>query len=121
MSPNQREKKFACSRQEVRHNECVRNLAVSYEGSAEEITLRAPDLTSKGMFINTPNHLPEGAVLRISFQLPRSGFEVQARGEVRYCLAGVGVGIEFVEISPRAQQAIEEEINSNELSPATKI
>jgi hypothetical protein len=120
MSSQQGGKDLTYSRQEVRHNECVQHLAVAYEGSAEEITLHAPDLSSKGMFINTPNHLPEGAVLRVSFQLPHSNFEVLARCEVRYCLPGVGIGVEFVEISPKAQRAIEEEIRTNHLSPARK-
>lgn len=120
MSSNPRGKKLACSRGEVRHNGFVQRLNVIYEGSGEEITLHAPDLTSKGMFINTPNHLPEGAVLQVSFQLPRSRYQVQARGEVRYCLPGVGVGIEFVEISTKAQQAIEEELNASELSVAPR-
>lgn len=119
MSSNQRGKKLA-SRREVRHNECVQRLNVVYEGSGEEITLHAPDLTSKGMFINTPNHLPEGAVLQVTFQLPRSRYQVQARCEVRFCLPGVGVGIEFVEISTEAQQAIEQELDANEVSMAPK-
>lgn len=120
MSSHQGGKELTYSRQEVRYNECVQNLAVICEGSTEEITLRAPDLSSKGMFINTPNHLPEGSVLRVSFQLPRSKYEVQARCEVRYCLPGVGIGIEFVEISPRAQRAIEDEIRTSQLSVARK-
>jgi len=107
-------KEHTFSRQEDRYNGYVRNLAVNYEGSSEEITFHAPDISPRGMFINTPNHLPEGAVLRISFQLPRSNFEVLARCEVRYCLPGVGIGVEFVEISRQAQRAIEEEIQTNE-------
>jgi hypothetical protein len=35
---------------------------------------------------------------------------VKARAEVRYCLAGVGVGVEFIDISPEAQRAISEEM-----------
>jgi hypothetical protein len=103
-------------RREERYNGYVRSLSVIYEGSAEDITFRAPDISPKGMFINTPNHLPEGAVLRVSFLLPRSNFEVLARCEVRYCLPGVGIGVEFVEISREAQRAIEEEIKTNEFS-----
>jgi hypothetical protein len=110
------EKGITVSRQEARYNAYVRSLSVTYEGSVEDITLRAPDISPKGMFINTPNHLPEGAVLKVSFQLPRSNFEVLARCEVRYCLPGVGIGVEFIEISPEAQRAIEDEIQTNELS-----
>ena len=116
MSSNKGGKGFTVSRQEERYHAYVRSLSVTYEGSPEDITLRAPDISSKGMFINTPNHLPEGAVLRVSFQLPRSNFEITARCEVRYCLPGVGIGVEFVEISEEAQRAIEDEIQSLEFS-----
>ncbi len=116
MSPKKNGKNFTFSRQEERYCAYVRSLSVTYEGSPEDITLRAPDISPKGMFINTPNHLPEGAVLRVTFQLPRSNFEILARCEVRYCLPGVGIGVEFVEISPEAQRAIEDEIQTNEFS-----
>jgi hypothetical protein len=118
MSSHKGGKGHTISRQEERYNGYVRSLSVIYEGSSEDITFRAPDISPKGMFINTPNHLPEGAVLRVSFQLPRSNFEVLARCEVRYCLPGVGIGVEFVEISREAQRAIEEEIQTN--LPAAK-
>jgi hypothetical protein len=113
MSSSKGGKGFTYSRQEPRHSAYVRGLSVTYEGSTEDITFRAPDISSKGMFINTPNHIHEGAVLRVSFQLPRSNFEVLARCEVRYSLPGVGIGVEFVEISLEAQRAIEEEIQTN--------
>jgi hypothetical protein len=116
MSPHKGGEGYNFSRQEARYNAYVRSLAVTYEGSTEDITLRAPDISPNGMFINTPNHLPEGAVLRVSFRLPHSNFEVLARCEVRYCLPGVGIGVEFIEISKEAQRAIEEEIQMNEPS-----
>jgi hypothetical protein len=92
----------------------LRDLSVHYEGSSEEIALRSPDISARGMFINTTREMPEGAVLTLRFRLTRSGHEVSARAEVRYCLPGVGVGVEFVEISPEDQQAIEEEIRLSE-------
>jgi len=92
------------------------DLAIVYEGSSREVAVRVPDLSPRGMFINTPYHFPEGAILKISFRLSRSGVEVRARGEVRYCLPGAGVGVEFVDISQEAQRAIEEEITAR--SPA---
>jgi PilZ domain len=104
------------SRAEARHNFHIRGLSVTYEGSTEDITFRAPDISPRGMFINTPSELPEGTVLRVSFRLIHSDFEVVARCEVRYCLPGVGIGVEFVEISEEAKQAIEEEIQAHELA-----
>ena len=88
----------------------LRDLSISYEGHTETINVRTPDISLKGMFINTPNCFPEGAVLKMKFVLTHSGVEVRTRCEVRYCLAGVGIGVEFVEISPEARQAIEQEV-----------
>ena len=88
------------------------DLTILYEGRSQEIATRVPDVSPQGMFINTAIHFPEGAVLKVKFRLTRSNYEVHARGEVRYCLEGVGIGLEFVEISEEAQKAIEEEINA---------
>ncbi|HEY6467919.1 MAG TPA: PilZ domain-containing protein, partial [Candidatus Acidoferrales bacterium] len=69
-----------------------------------------PDISTRGMFINTTRTFPEGAVLNVRFRLALSGCEVHSRAEVRYCLAGVGVGVEFIDISQDSVQAIEREI-----------
>ncbi len=85
-------------------------LHVVYEGHHDRIPLHGPDLSPHGMFINTSYQLPEGAVLQVQFRLSQSNFVVRARCEVRYCLPGVGVGVEFVHISARAQNAIRDAI-----------
>lgn len=97
------------------------DLALVYEGYTEEIPLRVPDLSAKGMFINTHRQFPEGAVLKVRFRLSRSNFEVRARAEVRYCLPGVGIGVEFIEISPETQTAIEKELQMAELGSAPEF
>ena len=86
------------------------DLSVTYEGTAEEITVRPPDLSVQGMFINTPTYFPVGAVLKLRFRLGRSGYQVTTRAEVRYCLEGVGLGVEFVDLPVAARDAIQEEI-----------
>ncbi len=101
--------KFAFRRLFDRYSH-FRALRVIYEGHSESIPLHAPDLSPRGMFINTARELPEGTVVRIQFRLSQSNFLVQARGEVRYCLPGVGVGVEFVHISAQAEDAIEDAI-----------
>jgi hypothetical protein len=63
------------------------------------------------MFINTPNEFPEGAILKLRFRLSRTDVLVRTRCEVRYCLKGVGIGVEFVEAPPEATRAIEKEIS----------
>ena len=97
------------------------DLTVSYEGADGHIHLSGPEISVQGMFINTPAILPEGAVLRVSFQLTRVNFKVAVRCEVRYCLPGVGVGVEFIDLPAAARDAIDQEVASRpELEPSTK-
>jgi len=86
-----------------------RELSIVYEGTSLDIPVRAPDISARGMFINTAQKFPEGAVLRICFRLSRTNRPITARGEVRYCLAGVGIGVEFIGLPEEAQRAIDEE------------
>jgi PilZ domain len=88
----------------------IRQIAVQYEGTEERIISRVPDVSTTGMFINTSRNYVEGAVLNLSFSLALSGVEVRARGEVRYSLPGVGVGVQFVDITDNAIHSIEREI-----------
>ena len=92
----------------VTRHSCCRDLEVEYEGHSGEIEVHAPDISPRGMFINTPRVFPEGSVLKVHFRLGQTGETVFTRGEVRYCLPGVGVGVEFIEISDEAQEAIRE-------------
>ena len=89
------------------------DLEIRYEGRSQAIPTRVPDISPQGMFINTGHRFPEGAVLQVSFRLSRSGYEVKARAEVRYCLEGVGIGVEFVEISDEARSAIRSELRTS--------
>ena len=86
------------------------SISLNYEGHSEEVAARPPDVSTRGMFINTARNFPEGAVLNLKFLLSLSGVEIQTRCEVRYCLKGVGIGVEFVGISPDAVEEIEREI-----------
>jgi hypothetical protein len=101
----------------------IRQIAVQYEGTEERIISRVPDVSTTGMFINTSRTYAEGAVLNLSFCLALSGLEVQARGEVRYTLPGVGVGVQFVDIAENAIHSIEREIQLSRSSrrPVHKV
>jgi hypothetical protein len=103
-------------RQDVRYPQ-FSELSMIYEGFEEDIAVRPPDLSPHGMFVNTGKQYPEGAVLKLRFRLLRTGILVQTRCEVRYCLKGVGVGVEFVDMSPEFVRAIEEEIDLQDLCP----
>lgn len=86
------------------------DLHLTFEGSSQEIPVKVPDISTRGMFINTAKYFPQGAVLKVSFRLVRTNVLIQTRAEVRYCLEGVGIGIEFVDIASADQDAIETEL-----------
>jgi PilZ domain-containing protein len=87
-------------------------LHMSYEGGVREIPIRPPDLSPHGMFVNTSTHFPEGAVVNLRFRLTQSKVEVQTRGEVRYCLPGIGIGVEFVGLGAESVREIENELRA---------
>ena len=87
-----------------------RDLSVIYEGSSGELPVRPPDLSTHGMFIHVPRELPVGSVLKISFRLQRSGFQVNVRAEVRHCIPGTGLGVEFLDLPDEAARMIEKEL-----------
>lgn len=88
----------------------VEEISVHYEGGTEEVAIRPPDVSIHGMFFNTPTRFPEGTVLNLRFRLALTGAEIKTRSEVRYCLPGIGVGVEFIDISPESVRKIEREV-----------
>ena len=113
MSARERKKSLPPARQFERYSP-YRDLQMKYEGRSEDVPLRVPDLSEHGMFINTPREFPEGSVLKLKFLLTRTGYLVTARGEVRYCLPGIGIGVEFFEIADESRDAIREELEGTE-------
>lgn len=109
MSVNSHGKAWEGVRQTMRIH-TVDKISVRYEGKTEQVADRLPDVSPQGMFINTNQRFPEGAVLNLSFRLALSGAEIQTRCEVRYCQPGVGVGVEFIGISDEAKEQIEREV-----------
>lgn len=109
---------LSCHRSRPREN-CYTDLTVVYEGLDENVPVAVPNLSPFGMFIPTPRYFPYGAVLKVRFRLVNSGTEVAARAEVRHCALGLGVGVEFVEISPSDVRAIEEELTGLRAVEAT--
>lgn len=91
-----------------------RDLKIMYDGCTDWVDVRSPDLSEDGMFINTPHKFAIGARLKLRFYLEVAGITVQAEGEVRYCLPGMGVGVEFVTIPDFARAAIQTEVDALE-------
>jgi len=109
MNDNKREGSSSRARLHPRIHS-LREISIEYEGYSEPVSSRPPDISTHGMFINTTRKFPEGAVLNLKFRLDLTEAEIHTRCEVRYILPGVGVGVEFVGISPEAIQSIQEEI-----------
>lgn len=91
----------------------VSGIVLNYEGQSDLTFVRSPDVSVRGMFVNTTRHFPEGAILNVRFRLALSGASVQARGEVRYCLPGVGIGLEFIALDPATRKLIDREVALN--------
>ncbi|MGA1998440.1 MAG: PilZ domain-containing protein [Terriglobales bacterium] len=86
------------------------DLKIVYDGITDIVDERSPDLSTSGIFINTPHPYPTGAQIRLRFDLLRTGINVEAMGNVRYCLLGIGVGVLFVNLPEYARAAIEKEL-----------
>jgi PilZ domain-containing protein len=91
----------------------LREITISYEGQDENIIVKPPNVSVRGMFINTSRAFPEGAVLNVRFALALTNGEIQTRCEVRHCQPGVGVGVEFIDLGADAKRLIEREIELN--------
>jgi len=98
----------------------LRELSLIYEGRSEVICLHPPDISTQGMFINTSARYPEGTVLKLRFRLTVTAVEVVTRGEVRYCLPGVGIGVKFLELPVESERAIESEIRQDRAARGTR-
>jgi hypothetical protein len=88
----------------------LREITISYEGQNAQIVVKPPNLSTRGMFINTSRTFPEGAVLNLQFTLVLTGADVRTRCEVRNCEAGVGIGVEFIGLPAEAMKMIKREI-----------
>ena len=105
------------SRRYARHQH-LSELSLTYEGRGETLFIHPPNISTRGMFINTSVVFPESSVLKLYFRLARTGACITARCEVRYCLPGVGVGVEFVNLPLDCVKAIEIELSADRNSAA---
>lgn len=63
------------------------------------------DLSAGGCFVNSLENLPIGSKIDIVFQVPGSGFYIEARGQVKQLRKG-GMGIEFLAMEPEHKDEI---------------
>ena len=87
-------------------------LKIIYDGCTDWVDVRSPDISTSGLFINTPHSFPKGARLKLRFELPGTGTRIQAVGEVKHCLPGIGVGVEFVDLHELARVEIDKYVKA---------
>jgi c-di-GMP-binding flagellar brake protein YcgR len=66
------------------------------------------DLSQGGMFIETREPCPVGAEMALRFHLNDGGPIVVALAEVKYSIAKLGMGVEFLELSPTDRKRIDD-------------
>lgn len=98
----------AMERRTTPRHSCYTDLRVNYDGMGQHVDIRAPDISSRGMFINTPQVFPIGAALTLRFRLGHTGRLLTVRADVRYCLEGVGIGVEFTDLTDTQRQWLDE-------------
>ncbi len=87
-------------------------LKIIYDGCSDWVDVRSPDISTSGVFVNTPHTFQKGARLKLRFELPGTGTRIQAVGEVKHCLPGIGVGVEFVDLHALARVEIQKYIDA---------
>jgi len=67
---------------------------VAWQTSGQRTASRVRTIGLGGLFVLTPQPPPVGSIVKLLFEVP--GGDVRARGVVRHCRPGEGMGIEFV-------------------------
>lgn len=75
----------------------------NYDGLIRPSVNRTTDLSGGGMFIDLILPPPPGTVVTVKFRLPGDEAPIEAKSEVRYSEAGVGMGLKFLQINPNDQ------------------
>ena len=55
------------------------------------------DVSTGGLFLNTPDPLVPGSQVELCFRVAPEGPQIECSGRVVYSLAGVGMGIQFID------------------------
>ena len=66
------------------------------------------DVSRGGMFVDTRDPLPIGTEIALCFHLNDGGPIVVALGEVKYHVTKLGMGVQFLELSPADRKRIDD-------------
>ncbi len=64
------------------------------------------DVSTGGLFLNTPDPLVPGSQVELSFRVTPEGPEIECSGRVVYSLPGVGMGIQFMDPKGEVELAL---------------
>jgi hypothetical protein len=78
---------------------------VLWQCNGSEDVSRISDLSTGGLFLQTPNPRPTGVSVRLDF-LVQEG-EIKAEATVRHAKPGVGVGLKFLALSEPGKPRLE--------------
>ena len=83
---------------------------VECEGTTtRKLETRINDLSVTGAVVDSIVECPEGTVVRLKFRVGDNLVDVS--GEVRYNMAGVGIGVQFLDLTPDEHSWIEDLIH----------
>ena len=83
----------------------------------------AQEISCEGLFLRTPEVLPEGSMLTLRLRLPGSGRAFTVLGKVVHVVLGSatlhrGLGIHFLDLAPRDRDALQAYVASRPQSLA---
>ena len=64
-------------------------------------------VSAGGMFIETKEPISEGSKLKLAFNLDDGGPIIRVTAEVRYVVTKLGIGAQFVDLSPSDRSRID--------------
>ncbi|HEV2352376.1 MAG TPA: PilZ domain-containing protein [Terriglobia bacterium] len=65
------------------------------------------DVSAGGLFVSTKNPLPLKSEVRVAFSLATGSAAISCRGRVVYSMQGLGMGIQFADLSEDGRSALE--------------
>ncbi len=98
----------------------IATVEVRYKSVKDFLIEYSRDLSKGGIFLTTPDPLPEGSEIRLLLYLPDSSKEVKVLGKVIHTINSEGgrqrgqepgMGIEFIDFSPSSRREVSEYID----------
>jgi uncharacterized protein (TIGR02266 family) len=100
---------------------------VTLTDSIRERLERIRNVSLGGVFVDTPMPFEVGAIVALEFGIPGVAERVQSRGIVRWSNDGrakgqpIGMGVEFLEVTARAKDALDEFFRFESCKECTRI